>query len=175
MRNLIPVMLILGACATALAGPDGDVRRGGSRWGESYFPNVPLVTHEGKTVRFFDDLVKDKVVVINFIYTRCPDVCPLETAQLAEVRAILGTMTHPAMKGLADNYLQDEELMSAFRRCPAAVSVHHAYIGGLLEHTRQMLKLADGMLPQYPQLSRDLVLMGVFLHDLGKTVELEWM
>ncbi len=92
-----------------------------------------------------------------------------------EVQAILGTMAHPAMKGLADNYLQDEELMSAFRRCPAAVSVHHAYIGGLLEHTRQMLKLADGMLPQYPQLSRDLVLMGVFLHDLGKTVELEWV
>ncbi len=91
-----------------------------------------------------------------------------------EVRAILGTMTHPAMKALADTYFQDEELMSAFRRCPAAVSVHHAYIGGLLEHTRQLLKLADGMLPQYPQLNRDLVLMGLFLHDLGKTVELEW-
>lgn len=90
MRNLIPAMLILGLCATSLAGPDGDVRRGGSRWGESYFPNVPLITHEGKTVRFFDDLIKDKVVVINFIYTRCPDVCPLETAQLAEMQAILG-------------------------------------------------------------------------------------
>ena len=91
-----------------------------------------------------------------------------------EVRTILGTMTHPAMKALAETYLQDEELMSAFRRCPAAVSVHHAYIGGLLEHTRQLMKLADGMLPQYPQLSRDLVLMGLFLHDLAKTVELEW-
>ena len=78
-----------------------------------------------------------------------------------EVRTILGTMTHPAMKALAETYLQDEELMSAFRRCPAAVSVHHAYIGGLLEHTRQLIKLADGMLPQYPQLSRDLVLMGL--------------
>ena len=91
-----------------------------------------------------------------------------------EVRSILGTISHAAMKTLADTYLQDEELMSAFRRCPAAVSVHHAYIGGLLEHTRQLLKLADVMLPQYPQLNRDLVLMGLFLHDLGKTVEMEW-
>ena len=59
-------------------------------WGADYFPNVPLVTHEGKTVRFFDDLIKDKVVAINFIYTHCPDACPLETARLREVQKILG-------------------------------------------------------------------------------------
>ncbi len=61
-----------------------------SPWGANYFPNVPLVTHEGKTVRFFDDLLKDKIVAINFIYTRCPDTCPLETAQLVQVQKILG-------------------------------------------------------------------------------------
>jgi protein SCO1/2 len=62
----------------------------GSIWGADYFPNIPLVTHEGKPVRFFDDLIKDKVVAINFIYTSCPDVCPLETALLREVQEILG-------------------------------------------------------------------------------------
>lgn len=61
-----------------------------ARWGADYFPNVPLVTHEGKTVRFFDDLIKDKIVAINFIYTHCPDTCPLETAQLVQVQNILG-------------------------------------------------------------------------------------
>lgn len=61
-----------------------------SRWGADYFPNVELVTHEGETVRFFDDLIKDRIVVINFIYTHCPDVCPLETAQLIRVQDILG-------------------------------------------------------------------------------------
>ncbi len=61
-----------------------------SRWGAEYFPNHPLVTHEGKTVRFFDDLIKDKIVVINFIYTSCPDTCPLETAQLTRVARIMG-------------------------------------------------------------------------------------
>ncbi len=65
-------------------------KRGGSRWGANYFPNVPLVTHEGKTVRFFDDLLKDKVVVIYFMYTSCEDSCPLETAQLVNVQRILG-------------------------------------------------------------------------------------
>ncbi len=61
-----------------------------SPWGASYFPNVPLTTHEGKEVRFFDDLIKDKIVAINFIYTSCPDTCPLETAQLVRVQNILG-------------------------------------------------------------------------------------
>jgi 3'-5' exoribonuclease len=91
-----------------------------------------------------------------------------------ETRTILGTLEHPAMKALADVYLGDDELMAGFRRAPAATSLHHAYIGGLLEHTLQLMKLADAMLPLYPDLNRDLVLMGLFLHDLGKTVELSW-
>ncbi len=62
----------------------------GSPWGAAYFPNVPLITQDGETVRFFDDLIKDKIVVINFIYTACPDTCPLETAQLIKVQQILG-------------------------------------------------------------------------------------
>lgn len=62
----------------------------GSPWGEDYFPNTELITHDGETVRFFDDLIMDKIVVINFIYTSCPDVCPLETAQLTRVQDILG-------------------------------------------------------------------------------------
>jgi protein SCO1/2 len=64
--------------------------RGGSVWGASYFPNVLLTTHDGQQVRFFDDLIKDKVVAINFIYTSCPDTCPLETARMLEVQKILG-------------------------------------------------------------------------------------
>ena len=74
------------------AGVDGseDPRLGGNRWGAQYFPNIELTTHENEKVRFFDDLIKDKVVVINFIYTTCPDACPLETARMSEVYEILG-------------------------------------------------------------------------------------
>jgi len=92
----------------------------------------------------------------------------------AAVQALLRSMRHPGMRALADTYLEDEKLMRLFCRAPAATSLHHAYIGGLLEHTLQLMRLADAMLPLYPDLNRDLVLMGLFLHDLGKTTELEW-
>lgn len=59
-------------------------------WGRNYFPNTTLITDSGKKVRFFDDLIQDKIVLVNFIYTSCPDVCPLETAKLVEVQNILG-------------------------------------------------------------------------------------
>jgi len=62
----------------------------GSPWGGDYFPNVLLTTQDGDSVRFFDDLIKDKIVAINFIYTSCPDTCPLETAQLTRVQRLLG-------------------------------------------------------------------------------------
>ena len=61
-----------------------------SPWGANYFPNVPLVTDDGETVYFFEDLIKDKIVSINFIYTTCVDTCPLETAQLVRVQRLLG-------------------------------------------------------------------------------------
>jgi protein SCO1 len=57
---------------------------------KSAFPNVPLVTHEGKVVRFYDDLVKNKTVMINFMYARCGDICPGMTANLKLVQKELG-------------------------------------------------------------------------------------
>jgi len=63
---------------------------GNEVWGAGYWPNVVLTGHDGKQYRFFDDLIKDKIVAINFIYTHCPDACPLETAKLAEVSEVLG-------------------------------------------------------------------------------------
>lgn len=90
----------------------------------------------------------------------------------AELNAILGTVGHPAMRALVSAFVGDEYLASAIKRCPAAKSMHHAYLGGLLEHTLQLLKIADATLPLYPRLNRDIVLLGLFLHDLGKTREL---
>jgi len=92
----------------------------------------------------------------------------------AEMQGLLDSIEHPAMKALAAEYLADHDLMKSLRRAPAAASIHHAWIGGLLEHTVQVMKLADLMLPLYPQLNRDIVLVGLFLHDLAKTTELSW-
>lgn len=92
----------------------------------------------------------------------------------AELTTALQRIEHPAMQALVQAYLDDEELMGRFRQAPAAVSLHHAYLGGLLEHTLQLLNLADRMLPLYPKLNRDIVMVGLFLHDMGKTAELSW-
>ncbi len=89
VASLLALLLLCGS-APGSASPDAGTRSGGARWGANYFPNITLVTHEGKSVRFFDDLIKDKVVAINFVFTSCPDSCPLETARLADVQRILG-------------------------------------------------------------------------------------
>lgn len=84
------VALILWNGLATAARDDARSGRGGAVWGASYFPNVVLTTHDGKSVRFFDDLIEDRVVAINFIYTTCPDACPMETARMMEVRRLLG-------------------------------------------------------------------------------------
>jgi protein SCO1/2 len=83
------LFILIAAILIFDGGPAAAADKGGSIWGADYFPDVPLVTHEGKTVRFFTDLIKDKVVAINFIYTNCPDSCALETARLREVQKLL--------------------------------------------------------------------------------------
>jgi 3'-5' exoribonuclease len=90
----------------------------------------------------------------------------------AEVKALLDTLAHPAAKALAEAYLADAFLMDAFKRAPAAKSMHHAFLGGLLEHTLTLMQLGDRVCPLYPKVNRDIVVLGLFLHDLGKTREL---
>jgi protein SCO1/2 len=60
------------------------------RLAERSFPNVTLTTHEGKKVKFYDDLLKDKIVIINFMYIRCQGTCPGTTANLVKVQKLLG-------------------------------------------------------------------------------------
>jgi 3'-5' exoribonuclease len=96
---------------------------------------------------------------------------PIEE-MFAELTRELDTLAHPAMKALAQVYLSDQFLMDQFRQCPAAKSAHHAYLGGLLDHTLGLIRLARAVCPLYPAINQDLVVMGLFLHDLGKTREL---
>jgi protein SCO1 len=70
--------------------PDVPATTKGSQWGESHFPNVELITQDGKKVRFYDDLIKGKVVAIELMYTSCKYNCPLETARLVQVQKLLG-------------------------------------------------------------------------------------
>lgn len=91
MRSMAFLMLLANLVAN-FGGGSACAASPGSAWGSNYFPNVELVTQDGKKIRFYDDLIKNKVFAINFIYTRCTDSCPLETAALRKVQTSLGDL-----------------------------------------------------------------------------------
>src|SRR5712691_380073 len=88
MRRSLFAGVVTLAALTAAA-PD-TVAAQGNRRGENYFPNLPVVTQDGKTLKFYDDVIKGRIVVVSFIYTNCPDICPLTTARIAQVEEKLG-------------------------------------------------------------------------------------
>lgn len=75
------------AALVACAEPGAAQQR---RWGADYFPNPSVTTHDGRTLRFYDDLIKDRIVLVSFIFTACKDLCPLTTARLTQVEDRLG-------------------------------------------------------------------------------------
>jgi 3'-5' exoribonuclease len=91
---------------------------------------------------------------------------------LEKVRGVLRKLNNPHLKALAECFLIDSEMIRAFSQVPAGVRNHHAYVGGLLEHVTNLLEIGERVAPLYPGLDRDLLLMGIFLHDIGKTREL---
>jgi 3'-5' exoribonuclease len=78
----------------------------------------------------------------------------------------------PHLRALAECFLIDDAFVTAFCQAPAGIRNHHAYVGGLLEHVLTMLDVADRITPVYPGLNRDVLAMGIFLHDIGKIREL---
>ncbi len=98
-----------------------------------------------------------------------------DTEQMfSEVKGMLGEIKNEQLKALAGEFLADEELMGKFCKSPAAIQMHHNCLGGLLEHTHNMLRVAGAILPYYPDVQGDLVLCGIFIHDMGKTEELSY-
>ncbi len=96
------------------------------------------------------------------------------TQMFDQVKKMLGAINNAQLKALVETFLADEDLMEKFRKAPGGMKLHHDYIGGLLEHTHNMLRAAAALLPLYPQVQPDLVLAGLFLHDMGKTEELTY-
>ena len=92
----------------------------------------------------------------------------------ARVVEILQQVETPGLAALAGAFLADEALMERFRTAPAAIALHHAYLGGLLEHTLSVMELGLATVGRYPELNRDLMLTALFLHDMGKTSELDY-
>lgn len=89
-----------------------------------------------------------------------------------ELRQRLTSLQNPDLVRLMADYFADEPLVKKLRSAPAGVKTHHAYEGGLLKHVLDLVRIATAVAPNYPQLDCDLLLAGVFLHDLGKLEEL---
>jgi 3'-5' exoribonuclease len=85
---------------------------------------------------------------------------------------LLRGMKDPSLLNLAECFLSDDELMGRFTKTPAGVKNHHAYPGGLLEHVVNLMEVVVRIVDRYPAVNADLLLMGAFLHDLGKVEEL---
>jgi 3'-5' exoribonuclease len=92
----------------------------------------------------------------------------------AKVREFVGTMQEPHLKRLLELFMADEEIARAYRDAPAAKTLHHAFIGGLLDHVVSLFTSCDLIVQNYPMVNRDLVFTGVFLHDIGKIHELTY-
>jgi 3'-5' exoribonuclease len=99
-----------------------------------------------------------------------------ETASVpwSELLGLVEAITDPHVKLLVKAFLEDDDVAGRLRRAPAAKGVHHAYPGGLLEHTVSCIKLSHRIADHYPQLDRDLLVAGAFFHDLGKIRELTY-
>lgn len=92
----------------------------------------------------------------------------------ARLREILLKLSNPHLRALVECFLIDDEFVAKFTAAPAGVKNHHAHSGGLLEHVVTLLTIADRIVDLYPDLDRDLLLTGIFLHDIGKVDELSY-
>ena len=150
---------------------------------EELFQSIPsegFVRIRGKSELYQSSLQ----VVINDLVVVSPDAVDLadymprtdkNVPQMYQrLKDILATLENPDLKRLTGSFLADHELMKQFCAAPAAMQMHHAYLGGLLEHTLNMLEVAQAIFPLYPKIQKDLVLAAIFLHDIAKTQELSY-
>jgi 3'-5' exoribonuclease len=86
----------------------------------------------------------------------------------------VATFQNRHLKALIESFMADPEIAEAYRNAPAAKSLHHAYIGGLLDHVVSLFRSCDLLCRNYPQVNRDLLLTGAFFHDIGKIHELAY-
>ena len=150
-------------------------------------PRVAKDFDRGDTVKVrgsatrFDDRNQIKVEQLRLASAHEVDKADLLPATTYNVNALWSQLestiegfSNPDLKRLLKALLADPAIAQAYREAPAARQLHHAWLGGLLEHVISLLGLADRVAAHYSMLDRDLLLTGVILHDIGKIRELTW-
>lgn len=92
----------------------------------------------------------------------------------SELLEIFRGLSDPHVKAVGLALLEDPEIAARYKVCPAAKTIHHAFLGGLLAHSLQLIKLVQAILPLYPGVNRDLLIFGAAFHDFGKIYELTY-
>jgi 3'-5' exoribonuclease len=131
---------------------------------ENYQGNLQMIIEEIRPVSLGDFDVADLVAHTS------RDIPQMRQKLLS----LCQTIKNGSLKSLVQAYLDDKDLMDRLCRSPAAQTFHHAFLGGLLEHTLNSMEVADAIARFYPGLNRDLVLVGILLHDIAKTWELSY-
>jgi 3'-5' exoribonuclease len=119
------------------------------------------------TLRRLDDA---GVLIGDFIPHTAQDVGVMWT----ELRSAVTAMANPQLRALLEAFLDDPEIAPRYRTAPAAKTIHHAVLGGLLEHVLSLVRLGRAVASNYPFVDPDLLLAGIVLHDLGKIYELDY-
>ncbi len=144
------------------------------------FDNGDFVRVEGNTQLFQGamQLIATRITPVDAKEVNDEEFTPLPAVEVDRLVKRLGEilrgMADPHLRTLAECFLVDDRFMSRFSRAPAGVKHHHAYHGGLLEHVVNLMEVASRVAPCYPQIDRDLLVTGAFLHDMGKIDELSY-
>ncbi len=129
--------------------------------------------YQGKfqiTLAKMRNAAEDEVDASDFVPVSAFPVAEMD----AELRGFVAAFQDDDLRRLVLAFLDDAEIGPAFREAPAAARLHHAWIGGLLEHVLMLVRVLHGTAAFYPEVNRDLLLTGAILHDIGKVRELSW-
>ncbi|MFP4058523.1 MAG: 3'-5' exoribonuclease YhaM family protein [Candidatus Brocadiia bacterium] len=131
---------------------------------ETYRRKLQLVVTDLRPVQ------PSEVSLEDFLPSTKQDVASL----VRRLRALAAEVAEPHLAALLGAFLDDREFLAAFQRAPGGLTIHHAWLGGLLEHTVAVAELARGVGERYPNLDRDLLLAGAILHDIGKVESFDY-
>ncbi len=144
------------------------------------FNNGDFVKVQGKA-QFYNGAMQIIVQKIFPADANSVDPADFVTLDTAQIETMVGQLSETLrqiknfhLRNLAECFLIDEEFMNAFKKAPAGIKNHHAFQGGLLQHSLALIELAQFASPRYPGLDEDIMVMGSFLHDIGKIHELTY-
>lgn len=130
-------------------------------------------SHRGQLQLIIDEMTPvemEAAELVDFLPSTDGDIEVMWT----ELQDHLRSVKNVHLRRLVEKFLGDDELMGRFKSSPAATQLHHNVVGGLLEHTLDIMRLSRAVSAVYGEaLNRDLLLVGAFLHDIGKTDELQ--